>query len=172
MTQNYKKNNYNNTQSSNNRQKRVSTADDFKRLAFQTIDIEDYDDFGKLYKFTVKVKKVNLANMMATGKFPDTLLASAQSLAQPASAEQTPEEKARNMTKEDLDVALEFQRVLTRELLIEPAYEEIEDYISEYVLTQFLEYATGGMAGLNSFRDKQKDLRSNNNSEKVQRTTE
>lgn len=174
MTQKYNKNrNYNNTHGSNPRpQRRISTVEDFKRLAIQTLDIEDYDDFGQLYKFTVKVKKVNLANMMATGKFPDTLLAQAQSLATPASAKETPEEKAKSMTKEDLEIALEFQRTLTKELLIEPAYEEIEEYISEYVLTQFLEYATGGMASLNSFRDKQKDLRSNSNSEEVQRQAE
>lgn len=147
----------------------ISDISEFQQLATQIIPLYTTGETGEIVKLNVRVKRTSLQALMKTGKIPDTLLSTAQALSKPNNEPLTEQEllNSKTMNDEKLKELLGMQRKVAEELLIEPTYAQIEQYLDDDMVSQIVKYATGGLKDLERFHTEQGYIGDNNSSRSV-----
>lgn len=145
---------------------RISTIEDFKQLNYQIIPVYTMNGNEQIC-LNVKVKKASLTDMMASGIIPDTLLATAQSLRNPDGTVVDENKMLEKLQGGKLQELLAMQRKVAKELLVEPSYDEVEEFIDDDMCAQLMTYATGGLKDLERFHTKQGYIGNNISSQRI-----
>lgn len=141
---------------------RIAKPEDFEKLKFATIPLRDTDSEGNPVELWVKVRRVTLSNLMASGQLPDSLLKAATDLTKPGTTQQDAVEKI--ISSGQLATIFEMQERIADAMFVEPKYSDIKEYITENMLGQIMSYSTGGMANLERFHTEQENIGRNSNS--------
>lgn len=151
--------------------KKIASVEDFKRISEQVIELVDWDDNGERYSFNVKVKKANMLSMISSGVIPNSLLNKVKYLDNPNRKQMSDEEIASKFNAEEIQHSLDAMHKVAAEVLIQPRYEEIKDYLTDNMVGQLFTYLQKGVKGLDSFRNKQESTRFNPDSGTVPEKT-
>lgn len=104
--------------------------------------------------FTCRLKRVSLLNLVGKGIIPNPLMGPVMAL---FDGDEAKIDKIN--AKEMADIIALFCKVT----LVEPTYEEIDEYLTDVQRTEIFNYAQGGLSQLQTFRNQRKRLIGNNN---------
>lgn len=149
-----------------NSNKKIASVDDFKQRLETVITLTDWDEFGERYDLNVRVKKVSMANLMGAGVIPNTLMQKVVSLKDPNRNNKKQAEMS--YTPDMVKDSLAAMKAIAGAVLIEPTYEELEDYLTDNQLSQLVSYINGGVESLERFRNEQESIRRSGNSGEIQ----
>lgn len=149
---------------------KISSVADFKKaheqLNYDIVILRDWDENGRKYDLTVKLKKINMQTMLKAGIISNGLLAAAMELDDP-NRNTSQKDVVKKLDEKAIQESFETMRKIAKNILVEPSYEELEEYLTDNHLAQIVSYSNGGVSALKSFRDEQESIRSNSNSETV-----
>lgn len=128
-----------------------------------TIQIPSFDGLGTI---EIKVKRPQLMAMMTQGKIPNRLLGIASQATMGKGFEyksKDPIEKAKELT--------EWVAFYCEICMVEPAYEEVKDIITDDQALSIYAWAVAPIDMLRSFRDKEKNDSNNRDGEVLSKET-
>lgn len=121
------------------------TADEFLGKATQVIDIHGWEPGETV---PVKVRRVSMTSLIASGQIPNTLLRhayrDAEEFAQDAKADTNTAAQAMAMVD-----------AVAKAVLLEPRWDEVGEFLTDEQKMDLFNYAQGGLAALDSFRSGQ-----------------
>ncbi len=142
---------------------RILSIEQLKELANNTvIEIPDFAGTGTI---DVKVKKPNLMAMASQNKIPNHLIGIVNEKMFGQKAQKKQEE---NRVK-DLG---NLYRLYCEICLVEPAYDEFKEIITDEQMQAIFDWAMGDVGKLDSFRDDSKHGTSDNDEQEVPEKTE
>lgn len=118
------------------------TSEEFLGKATQVIDIHGWEPGETI---PVKVRRVSMTSLIASGQIPNTLLKHAYR----DSGEFAQDAKA------DADAASQAMAMVdavAKAVLLEPKWGDVGDYLTDEQKLDLFNYAQGGLASLESFR--------------------
>ena len=118
-----------------------------------------YDVEGKPVK--IKVQRPRLLNMAAQGKIPNSLLGIATKVV-----------GGKGIEKGNIKELAQMIELYCRACMVEPTYEEVKDTIDDDQMFEIFTWATSEVKKLDSFRNKQKNDRDNNNGKDISKEAE
>ncbi len=104
----------------------------------------------------IKVQRPRLLNMAAQGKIPNSLLGIATKVVGGKGIEQG-----------NIKELAQMIELYCRACMVEPTYEEVKDTIDDDQMFEIFTWATSEVKKLDSFRNKQKNDRNNNNGKDI-----
>lgn len=107
-----------------------------KRLSGEVIELPDFDD-GQ--PFNAKLKRLSLLELLKTGVIPNPLTAAAQEIYE-------------GRQRADIKKYAEVLDIICEKALVEPAYEDVSDVLTDTQKVAILAYTQHGVAGLAPFR--------------------
>lgn len=134
---------------------KISTIDDFKKSQFSYIKLDNVDEYGEDLPLTLKIKRVSMQSMIQSGMLPNNLLAEAQSLATKKPVAQT------KAAMEKADKYINMMHEVAKEIMVEPRYDEVKEYLTEDHVAALFNIVTGGVEALRRFRANQKSTKRN-----------
>lgn len=127
---------------------KVISAEQFRKKAIRIITIPGFTDDDC---FEVMIKSVSVTDMLVNGKLPNSLLTIVSDMFE-SKAVQISEDKQPDVnTKEILNnpdrlkELINMMKLIAKEALIEPKYEEIEDLLTQEQIQTIFEQASGGV---------------------------
>lgn len=114
------------------------TAEQFKNKATRLIDIPGFEE-GELIQ--VLIKPVSLLQMMQKGVIANELLSVAAGLFEDNKQELKPEQVFNDM--ESLNALTDMMNNVCKNVLVQPRYEEIAEYLTDAQKQSIFEQATG-----------------------------
>lgn len=165
----------NNSNKKNGTGVRISSAEDFKRLnrklKYDIVHLYDWDETtGQEYKVTVKVRKLSMATIIESGAITNSLMKRVMSLTD-LNRENDDKAILDQMTPDDIQASLNMMREMAAKILVEPAWEDVKEDITDNQIAQLVQYLQGGVQALNSFRNEQKSIRFGSSSEGMESKT-
>ena len=146
-----------------NQERKPITAEEFLSRATQIIDIHGWEP-GETIQ--VKVRRVSMTSLIASGQVPNTLLKHAYSDADEFVA----------VARDDTDTtaqAVAMIDAVAKAVLLEPSWNEVGEFLTDQQKIDLFNYAQGGLAALESFRPGQgAGLEAGGGGEGVQSATE
>lgn len=118
-----------------------------------------YDVEGKPVK--IKVQRPRLLNMAAQGKIPNSLLGVASKVV-----------GSKGIEKGNIKELAQMIELYCRACMVKPTYEEMKDTINDDQMFEIFTWATSEVKKLDSFRNKQKNDRDNNNGKNISKEAE
>jgi len=125
-----------------NQERKPITAEEFLSKATQVIDIHGWEP-GETIQ--VKVRRVSMTSLIASGQVPNTLLKHAYSDADEFVA----------VARDDTDTtaqAVAMIDAVARAVLLEPSWDEVGEFLTDQQKIDLFNYAQGGLVALESFR--------------------
>ena len=120
-------------------EKKAISIEEFKNRATRLIDIDGFEEGEKI---TVRVKSVSLLAMMTKGKLPNELKAVVASL---FNTDATKGKTFKADSVEEIAVMQQLMDKVCAECLIEPAYSEVEEFLTDAQKTQIFMAAQGNV---------------------------
>lgn len=120
----------------------VINAEQFKSKATRVVEISGFEENEKI---EVRIKPISLLTMMNSGKIPNELLEVVQKLFN----EETAPKKKKISEKDILSQSDDIKSItmlmdaVCNEILVEPKYEEIKDYLTDVQKTEMFNAAQG-----------------------------
>lgn len=137
---------------------KVFNIEQMKELAYSILAIPSFDNAGTI---NVKVQRPRLLDMARQGKIPNHLLGIAnQMLVGKKNADKMND-------KESLEQIAGMMELYARACLVEPAYEEFKELITDEQGDAIFAFAMGEVSKLDSFRKDRKNGTNNTNGSKV-----
>ena len=121
---------------------KVISAKDFITKATRIIDISGFDD----EKIAVRIKPVSLMTMMTNGKLGNELLPLVQGLFKQSQSKSVMDSKLMKNT-ENLQIIMSLMDRVCEEVLVEPTFDEIGEYLTD---TQKQEIFTAAQGTVNA----------------------
>ena len=118
------------------------TAEEFLGKATQIIDIHGWEPGETI---PVKVRRVSMTSLIASGQVPNTLLRHAYSDADEFVA----------VARDDTDTtaqAVAMIDAVAKAVLLEPSWNEVGEFLTDEQKIDLFNYAQGGLASLETFR--------------------
>lgn len=128
-----------------NQARKPITAEEFLGKATQVIDIHGWEPGETI---PVKVRRVSMTSLIASGQIPNTLLRHTYSDAKEFS------EQARADT-DTAAQAMAMVDAVAKAVLLEPKWGEVGEFLTDEQKMDLFNYAQGGLAALESFRSGQ-----------------
>ena len=133
---------------------KITSLEELKEIAKgEVIELPGFDE----KPFVVRAKRPSLLNLVSSGAIPNELLTTAYSIF-----------NGRNVTGKQEAVSMkethDLLRIVAEKALIEPTLKQIEEAGLELTDLQLLElynYSQQGVRALQSFREKQKNIKNN-----------
>ncbi|HPZ14636.1 MAG TPA: hypothetical protein PLK04_10425 [Bacillota bacterium] len=125
-----------------NQTRKPITAEEFLGKATQIIDIHGWEPGETI---PVKVRRVSMTSLIASGQVPNTLLKHAYSDADEFVA----------VARDDTDTtaqAVAMIDAVARAVLLEPSWDEVGEFLTDEQKIDLFNYAQGGLVALESFR--------------------
>ena len=108
------------------------------------------------------MKRVSLLGMVSKGKIPNPLLGPVMAIFDGDKAK-VDKINAKEMT--------DIIELFCKETLVEPAYSEVVDYLTDVQRSEIFNFSQGGLSMLESFRNKRTNLVADDNSKELQSKT-
>ena len=121
------------------------SAEDFLNKATQVIDIHGWEPGETI---PVKVRRVSMTSLIASGQVPNTLLKHAYS----DSKEFAEDAKSNSDTTAQ---AMAMIDAVAKAVLLEPEWDEVGEFLTDEQKIDLFNYAQGGLAALEPFRTRQ-----------------
>lgn len=137
--------------------KKIASLDDFKNLSEPVITITDIDDKGTPIELNVRIKRVSMSTLLSSGIVPNSLMQKATSLQDP----NRNKKKEQEYSPEFINDSLGAMQKIAEAVLIEPAYEDVKEFLTDNHLGQIVAYVSGGVQSLENFRNEQESARRN-----------
>jgi len=118
------------------------TAEEFLGKATQIIDIHGWEPGETI---PVKVRRVSMTSLIASGQVPNMLLKHAYSNAE----EFVDDAKAKAETAAQ---AMAMVDAVAKAVLLEPSWNEVGEFLTDEQKIDLFNYAQGGLASLETFR--------------------
>lgn len=120
----------------------VINAEQFKSKATRVVEISGFEENEKI---EVRIKSMSLLTMMNNGKIPNELLGVVQKLFNEGvnSKKKKISEKDILSQSDDIKSITMLMDVACKEVLVEPKFEEIEDYLTDVQKTEIFNAAQG-----------------------------
>ena len=120
----------------------VTSLEEIKRLANgEEVELTGWND----EPFVCKLKRVSMMNLVVKGNIPNPLLPAVSAL-----FDGKKEEIEKISAKQMSDII----DIFCRSVLVEPKFEEVEDYLTDQQRTEIFNYSQGGLKRLEKFRSK------------------
>ena len=118
------------------------TAEEFLGKATQIIDIHGWEPGETI---PVKVRRVSMTSLIASGQVPNTLLRHAY---------KDSDEFAKTVSndEEKRAAAIGMVDAVARAVLLEPSWNEVGEFLTDEQKIDLFNYAQGGLVALESFR--------------------
>lgn len=120
----------------------VINAEQFKSKATRIVEISGFEENDKI---EVRIKSMSLLTMMNNGKIPNELLGVVQKLFNEGinSKKKKISEKDILSQSDDIKSITMLMDVACKEVLVEPKFEEINDYLTDVQKTEIFNAAQG-----------------------------
>lgn len=120
---------------------KVTSLDDIKkrRKEFSEGKIIELPDFDDGQPFSAKLKRLSLLELLKTGTIPNPLTAAAQEIYE-------------GKQRADMKKYAEVLDIICEKALVEPAYEDVSDVLTDTQKVAILAFTQHGVAGLMPFR--------------------
>lgn len=120
----------------------VINAEQFKSKATRIVEISGFEENDKI---EVRIKSMSLLTMMNSGKIPNELLGVVQKLFNEGinSKKKKISEKDILSQSDDIKSITMLMDVACKEVLVEPKFEEINDYLTDVQKTEIFNAAQG-----------------------------
>lgn len=120
----------------------VINAEQFKSKATRVVEISGFEESEKI---EVRIKSMSLLTMMNNGKIPNELLGVVQKLFNEGanSKKKKISEKDIISQSDDIKSLTMLLDVACKEVLVEPKFEEIEDYLTDVQKSEIFNQAQG-----------------------------
>lgn len=120
----------------------VINAEQFKSKATRVVEISGFEENEKI---EVRIKSMSLLTMMNNGKIPNELLGVVQKLFNEGtnSKKKKISEKDIISQSDDIKSLTMLMDVACKEVLVEPKFEEIEDYLTDVQKSEIFNQAQG-----------------------------
>lgn len=114
---------------------KITSIEQFKNGAIKDIEIPGYEP-GEV--FVVKVRKVSLLGLAASGKIPNSLMGTVTKLFN------TPQVGTESVSSNVVEMT-KLMDLIAKNSLVEPSYEEVKDYLTDDQLGSIFENAMAGI---------------------------
>lgn len=127
---------------------KVISAEQFRKKATRIITIPGFTDEEC---FDVMIKSVSVPDMLINGKLPNSLLKIVSDMFESKSVQISKDKQPDVNTKELLDdpdklkELVNMMKLVVKEALVEPAYADIEDLLTQEQIQTIFEQASGGV---------------------------
>lgn len=135
----------------------ITSLDEIKKIA-DGAEVE-IDGWEPEVPFVCKLKRVSMMHLVSKGKIPNPLMPAVIALFNG---------KKDEVNKVDAKQMSDIIDLFCKATLVEPTYEEVEEFLTDSQRTQIFNYAQGGLKRLEKFRKDKGDTNSNLDSERVQ----
>lgn len=125
-----------------NQTRKAITAEEFLGKATQIIDIHGWEPGETI---PVKVRRVSMTSLIASGQVPNTLLRHAY---------KDSDEFAKTVSndEEKRAAAIGMVDAVAKAVLLEPSWDEVGEFLTDEQKIDLFNYAQGGLASLETFR--------------------
>jgi hypothetical protein len=133
--------------------------------------------FEKGEQITLRLKRISLLGLVKSGKIPNKLLTDATELFETVKDKENKEDKE-DKAKDvlgSLDGVSNISKILEvvcEEAMIEPKYQEVSEYLTDDQKMEIFNWTQGGVADLETFREKPRDIGLTIDEQDVQSTPE
>jgi len=132
-----------------NQTRKPITAEEFLGKATQIIDIHGWEPGETI---PVKVRRVSMTSLIASGQVPNTLLKHAYSESVRNAEEFVDDARAKAETAAQ---AMAMVDAVATAVLLEPKWDEVGEFLTDEQKIDLFNYAQGGLASLETFRTRQ-----------------
>lgn len=132
-------------------------SQDFISKAIKTIKISGFEEGEEI---EVKVKKPSLMHLISYGKIPNPLMPTVIKIFEGKLTKQEAEKMAH------ID-ELKLIDIFVSGTLIEPAYEEVKEYLTDEQRNEIFTFAIGGLKALDNFRTNETNVEPSANVENI-----
>lgn len=142
---------------------KVTSMEELKQLAQG--EVIELPKFKEGMKFSVRVKRVSLLNLVRKGVIPNKLLSASEELFY----------GKQSSKGVDLKQLTEVMFIMAENTLVEPSVKDLKNVgleLTDEQIVALFNYSQEGVSDLESFRKKPKDNEYNSNEPTVQRKTE
>lgn len=117
------------------------TATQFKNKATKLVSIPAFEDGEEIQ---VLIKSASVMGMLTAGKLPNELLGVVQGL---FTSKKTEEELGMELLKDtkQLDAIQSMLETVCKEVMVEPLYEDVKDFINDEQKQAIFNHAVGGV---------------------------
>lgn len=131
----------------------VITADAFKKMATTELEISGLAPGEKI---TVLVKNVSMVDIITSGQLPNSVLVAVKGLFTSA-REKGADMDIEGESVENLEMLGQLLDNVCRKALIEPAFDEIKDFMTDTQRMEIFNFVQRGPEKILPFRHEQKD---------------
>ena len=129
------------------------------------VDIQGFEPGEYL---TVRLKAVNLLDLVKTGKIPNALLEESTKLFTGAKGNDGKIDESKIIQNlGDADGVMQIIDTVVESAMVEPTYNEVKDFITDAQKMEIFNWTQGGVNALKSFRNEPGDFRLPNNEQGV-----
>lgn len=143
----------------------IIKIEDLKKLATPVVNIPNFDNTGTI---AVRLQKPKLLRMAQQGTIPNHLIKVAATM---VSGQGYPDIEKQTDQKR-LEIMDQTIELYCRACMVEPTYEEMEDYLTDEQRGFIFDWAIGEVESLESFRAEQTNGTNNHDGKEIQQETE
>lgn len=145
--------------------RQITSVSEWRERSQPLVDIQGFEPGEYL---TVRLKSVNLLDLVKTGKIPNALLEEATKLftGSKDSSGKIDETKILNNLG-STDGVMQIIDTVVESAMVEPTYNEVKDFITDAQKMEIFNWTQGGINSLKSFREEQGNIGLPNNEQGV-----
>lgn len=144
----------------------VTTLEEIKNKFEQEVDITGFEEGDSI---TLKLRHINLLDLIASGKIPNTLMNTAATLFG------DPNLKTKIDEKDESNGYINFNNLLDiicNNVLVTPSFDELKEYLTDQQKLEIFYFSQGGIRKIQKFREQQANIERISNEQNLQNTTE
>lgn len=142
----------------------VTSINDIKEMFEQEVEIVGFEVDKTI---TLRLRRVSLLGLVKSGRIPNSLMATVVELFEEKTTKSKPIEDSSNYA--ELSTIIDL---ICENMIIDPPYNEIKDYLLDNQKMEIFMYAQGGLRQVERFREQQRDIERNFNGEDVSDITQ
>ena len=145
--------------------RQITSISEWKERSQPLVDIQGFEPGEYL---TVRLKPVNLLDLVKTGKIPNSLLEEATKLFTGAKDDSGKIDETKILKNiGEADGVMQIIDTVVESAMVEPTYNEVKEFITQAQKMDIFNWTQGGINALKSFRQEQGDFRLPNNEQGV-----
>lgn len=145
--------------------RQITSVSEWKERSQPLVDIQGFEPGEYL---TVRLKSVNLLDMVKTGKIPNALLEEATKLFTGSKDGSGKIDEAKILSNlGDTNGVMQIIDTVVESAMVEPTYNEVKDFITDAQKMEIFNWTQGGINSLKSFREEQRNIGLPNNEQGV-----
>lgn len=145
--------------------RQITSVSEWRERSQPLVDIQGFEPGEYL---TVRLKSVNLLDLVKTGKIPNALLEESTKLFTGAKSESGQIDESKIIQNlGDADGVMQIIDTVVESAMVEPTYSEVKEFITDAQKMEIFNWTQGGINSLKSFREEQGNIGLPNNEQGV-----